>query len=152
MTTPISSRRESSDDTIDAAAALLLSDLPVSGIAQPNDAPDDLSKIRTIRHYLYNRRVRQKGDDDPFQRHPAWDMLLDLFASQTDEREASCFGLCVATVLPRDEAQMWLDAFAQAGIIEFYADTVIARQQNTRFTPSGLTRMDLWIARTMGRS
>ena len=79
-------------------------------------------------------------------------MLLDLFASQADERESSCFSLCVATALPRDEAQSWLDAFARAGIIEFYTDAAIARQQNTRFTPSGLARMDHWIAMTMGET
>ena len=65
--TPISSCRQSSDDTdIDAAAARLLSDLPAIGFTRHTDAPDDLAKIRTIRHYLYLRRGGPPGADESF--------------------------------------------------------------------------------------
>ena len=66
--------------------------------------------------YAYRRRREQLLQLDMFG-EPAWDMLLDLFASQEEGRRVDVSGLCLAALVPQTTALRWITMMVDRGIL-----------------------------------
>jgi hypothetical protein len=75
-----------------------------------------------IRAVIRSRRMRAQFFEGELFADPAWDMLLDLFASELERRRVSVSSLCIAAAVPPTTALRWIGTLHDAGLFERHAD------------------------------
>ncbi|OAN64827.1 winged helix DNA-binding protein [Sphingomonas sp. TDK1] len=75
-----------------------------------------------IRRVIRARRLRSDFFQGDLFADPAWDMLLDLFASELEYRKVSVSSLCIAAAVPPTTALRWIGTLHEAGLFERHAD------------------------------
>jgi hypothetical protein len=83
--------------------------------------PVDISAAE-IRRVIRARRMRAEFFAGDLFADPAWDMLLDLFASELERRPVSVSSLCIAAAVPPTTALRWIGTLNEAGLFERRAD------------------------------
>ncbi|WP_428332574.1 MarR family transcriptional regulator [Novosphingobium sp.] len=88
------------------------------------------------------RRERDKKLHMPglFQ-DPAWDILLDLFVSHTQNKYISVMSAGLAGQVPASTALRWVWALEEAKLVTREVDKKDKRRSFVFFTPEGLTYM-----------
>jgi DNA-binding MarR family transcriptional regulator len=76
---------------------------------------------------------------------PAWDILLDLYASEVEGRQVSISSACVASSVPATTALRWLNTLADSGLVARAPDGSDARRSNLELTPLGRSSLRRWI-------
>jgi hypothetical protein len=69
-----------------------------------------------VRRIIRSRQARAKHFDAQLFADPAWDMLLDLTASRTEEARVSVTSLCIASGVPATTALRWISLMVSRGI------------------------------------
>lgn len=110
----------------------------------PDGAED--ANPREIRTAIRARRMRAQYFDAELFADPAWDMLLDLYASALERRQVSVSSLCIAAAVPPTTALRWISTLNEAGLFERNADPSDRRRAYIALSPKGLAGMRAYVA------
>jgi len=84
---------------------------PPAERAMPIDPQD-------IRKAVRARRLREQFFAAALLEDPGWDMLLDLFAAELEDRAVSVSSLCIAAAVAPTTALRWIGKMSEAGLFE----------------------------------
>ena len=74
--------------------------------------------LREVRRAIRSRRLRVQFFAAPLIEDPGWDMLLDLFAAELEDRGVSVSSLCIAAAVAPTTALRWIGKMTEAGLFE----------------------------------
>lgn len=102
----------------------------------------------TARHIYRTRRMRARvfGDDGLFG-EPAWDILLDLYLAEAEDKRLSVTAACIGSAVPASTALRWIVVLEDRGLVARQGDPRDARRIFLHLTPKGRERMDACMAR-----
>jgi DNA-binding MarR family transcriptional regulator len=89
------------------------------------DANREAMQIRGI---IRARRLRDQYFGSTLFADPAWDMLLDLAASQIEHRSVAVSSLCIASAVPATTALRWIKQLTDGGLFRRVADPLDGRR------------------------
>ncbi|HWU04181.1 MAG TPA: MarR family winged helix-turn-helix transcriptional regulator [Novosphingobium sp.] len=94
-----------------------------------------------------NRRRRGQifGDDDLFG-EPAWDMLLDLYVAEKNQKRIAVTSACIGAAVPPTTALRWIRILEDKQLILREVDKDDARRTFVRLSPLGCERMEAYFA------
>ncbi len=97
------------------------------------------------------RRKRAKifGDSELFG-EPAWDILLDLYIAQADDKPVSVSSACIGSAAPPTTGLRWLGVLADQGLLEREHDPHDQRRVLVRLTDKALRAMDRYFSCSAG--
>lgn len=107
---------------------------------QAADPAPDVSATE-IRAVIRARRLRGQFFEGELFADPAWDMLLDLFASELERRRVSVSSLCIAAAVPPTTALRWIGTMHDAGLFERHADPSDRRRAYIALSDKGMSGM-----------
>ena len=105
-----------------------------------------MSRAPAIRAYLRARRQRERIIGPGLFADPAWDMLLDLYASALEQQPVSVSSLCLASAVPATTALRQLDALRVAGLVRRRPDPADRRRAFVRLDEAGWRRLNDYFA------
>lgn len=110
------------------------------GTPAPISFPD--GKARGIREMIWRRRRRESHFPADLFADPAWDMLLDLYASHYERKTVSVSSLCIAAAVPATTALRWIKTMAEEGYFTRAEDPDDGRRIYITLSDDGRERMD----------
>jgi len=87
------------------------------------------------------RRSRHCFLDEDLFAEPAWDILLDLFASDVEGRKISVTSSCVASGVPRSTAMRYLVELEERGLVRRNCSEVDGRVHYLSLTEHGTAKV-----------
>jgi len=75
-----------------------------------------------IRKAIRSRRLREQFFAPALLEDPGWDMLLDLFAAELEDRAVSVSSLCIAAAVAPTTALRWIGKMSDCGLFQRRAD------------------------------
>lgn len=85
-------------------------------------------------------RARAFGDESLFG-EPAWDLMLDLFIAESEEKPLSVTAACIGAAVPTSTALRWIVILEARGLVRRENDPTDARRVFLHLTPHGHTTM-----------
>lgn len=89
---------------------------------------------------LRRKRAAIFGNPDIFG-EPAWDILLDLFIAQGEDKTVSVSSACIGSAAPATTGLRWLAVLADEGLVVRENDPEDHRRVLVRLTPAGTAAM-----------
>jgi len=89
-----------------------------TGYAAETDRPARPIDPHEVRRAIRSRRLREQFFPSPLIEDPGWDMLLDLFAAELEDRGVSVSSLCIAAAVAPTTALRWIGKMTEAGLFE----------------------------------
>lgn len=77
---------------------------------------------------------------------PAWDMLLDLYSAEIDQRRIAVGSLCIGARVPATTALRWIDVLLRHGLIEKRTDPLDRRRVFVSLTRQASAAMGAYFA------
>jgi DNA-binding MarR family transcriptional regulator len=99
-------------------------------------------KAQQVRSTIKSRRMRNEVFGDNLFGEPAWDMLLDLYASHLEQKRVSVSSLQIASAVPGTTALRWMTRLESKGLIMRHADPFDARRVFVELSVDGLQLME----------
>jgi hypothetical protein len=118
-------------------------------IAEPAADPERQAQLTTRAKRLYadrRRRDRVFGSNARHFQEPAWDMLLDLFVAQAEDKPVSISSACVAACVPPTTGLRWIGFLKDAGMVQENADERDRRRRFVSLTPAMLSMMTHYLS------
>ena len=106
----------------------------------------------TVRYVLKAREARRLFFNKELFCDPAWDMLLDLYACDLEERRVTVGSLCVASAAPATTALRWIKKLQDEGLIRRENDPFDYRRVYLELTPQARQAMNNYFAAFRGES
>lgn len=103
------------------------------------------ASAQEIRAVIRSRRMRAQFFTGELFADPAWDMLLDLFASELERRRVSVSSLCIAAAVPPTTALRWIGTLHDAGLFERHADPSDRRRAYIALSQKALEGMRSYV-------
>lgn len=100
---------------------------PESGYRGPEPEGPEVNPAE-IRAVIRARRLRGRFFTPELFADPAWDMLLDLFAAELEQRRVSVSSLCIAAAVPPTTALRWIGTMHEEGLFRREADPIDRRR------------------------
>lgn len=94
-----------------------------------------------VRQIMRARRARGRFFDSSLFADPAWDMLLELFASGLSGRRVSVTGVSAASAVPGTTALRWISSLEQHGLITRQEDPLDRRRYYLSLSPEAHSTM-----------
>ncbi len=91
------------------------------------------------------KRVAIFGDPELFG-EPGWDILLDLYIAQIEEKPVSVSSACIGSASPPTTGLRWLGVLADQKLVEREHDPDDQRRVLVRLSEKGLSAMDAYFA------
>lgn len=82
-----------------------------------------------VRRFMEMRTLRSQFFDGALFADPAWDILLDLYASLLDGQAISVSSLCIAANVPPTTALRWINLMTEKALLERRADEQDGRRK-----------------------
>lgn len=98
-----------------------------------------------LRRYLSARRLRDTLFPHDLFADPAWDILLDLFASELEGKHVSVSSACIASGVPSPTALRWLHRLEELGLIKREPDGADDRRAALTLTSAGREPLARWL-------
>jgi len=122
---------------------------PVNGlrpvpVARPSDTPEGVVAVATRLYAL--RRQRDQTLGVSLFSEPAWDILLDLFISDYDDRQLSVSAVCIGARAPSATALRYLSLLQESELVERVRDVTDGRRSHVKLTILGRRRMTNLLA------
>jgi len=95
------------------------------------------------------KRTTLFGDPELFG-EPAWDILLDLYVAQVENKTVSVSSACIGSASPPTTGLRWLGVLADQGLLEREHDPQDQRRVLVRLTEKALDAMDDYFAGSAG--
>lgn len=83
---------------------------------EPDQRTIQRQRAKAVRRMLRQRRMREQFFPADLFADPAWDMLLDLYASRLERQPVSVSSLCIAAAVPATTALRWIKTLTDAGL------------------------------------
>ncbi|MBO9498441.1 MAG: hypothetical protein J7496_10450 [Novosphingobium sp.] len=100
---------------------------------------------------LRQRRARDRYFGSTLFGEPAWDIMLELMIARIDGREMRVSELALASYAPDMATRQYIDALAEAKLIDLYEDTVAQDDCFLTLSSEAARRMaELYRARSRG--
>ncbi|MCY1672268.1 winged helix DNA-binding protein [Novosphingobium sp. SL115] len=114
-----------------------------SSIISPHKSCNSDYDLGIFAKKLYlSRRDRESNFPSPGMFHdPAWDILLDMFISYSENKFISVTDATLAGQVPATTALRWLWSLEKAGMIERKPDNSDKRRSFVTLTEAGLSHM-----------
>lgn len=109
------------------------------------------SDALTVRSMIAARRRRSRFFSSELFADPAWDILLDLFHSELEQRRTTVSSLCVAACVPATTALRWIKTLTDAGLLSRRADPFDGRRIYVELTGKASQAMQAFISETGAR-
>lgn len=114
----------------------------------PDPEPHSPASLSRFARKLYrDRRLRDGSFPAGMFGEPAWDILLDLFASAEEGRDVSVSSACVAAAVPPTTALRYLQIMERQALIERQPSTADARVCYLRLSAETRERLALMLRR-----
>jgi len=97
--------------------------------------------LRAVHQILRKRRSRLEVIGADLLGEPAWDMLLELYALEIEQRRISVSKLCLASGVPPTTALRWVDKLQESGLVTRKEDPFDARRTWVGLSDDGNRRM-----------
>ena len=94
-----------------------------------------------VRRYIRWRTKRSSVLEAKFLADPAWDILLELFASFLAQRRVSVTNLCGAVGVPATTALRWIKVLETEGLLMRADDPLDGRRSFIALSAAGETKM-----------
>ncbi len=104
-------------------------------------AVTDTMLVGAARRLYELRKVRDALLGDALFSEPAWDILLDLFISEHEQRRLSVSAVCIGARAPSATALRYLAMLQDADLVERIRDACDGRRSHVQLTPLGRLRM-----------
>ena len=101
---------------------------------------------RIVRDIIRRRQARGRFFDPDLFADPAWDILLDLTASDAERVRVSVTSLCIASGVPATTALRWIRHLTAAGLLMRVEDTADKRRVFISLTDKGRGAMARYFA------
>lgn len=96
-----------------------------------------------------NEYARRRQRDAIFRpgifAEPAWDMLLDLYVQQYQQRPVSIHSLCIAAAVPPTTALRWIGRLVEAGLMQRKPSQRDNRVVHVALTEDGRAAMERYL-------
>jgi len=103
-------------------------------------------KAQQVRSTIKSRRLRNDVFGENLFGEPAWDMLLDLYASHLEQKRVSVSSLQIASAVPGTTALRWMTRLETKGLIMRHSDPFDARRVFVELSAEGLQLMErYWV-------
>ena len=102
----------------------------------------DLKKVRQL---LKARRLREQMLGSELFADPAWDLLLEAYASSLEQRRLSVSSLCGALPVPATTALRWIKKLEEDGWLRRQADPLDGRRYWMQLTERGSERLERYF-------
>ena len=109
--------------------------------------PDAAYLARVAREVYKRRRERDKVFEEGLFGEPAWDILLDLFASEHEGKTVRVKSACIAAAVPPSTALRTIKHLYQAGLVLRVPDPQDRRAVYLRMSLQGAHVMQQALAR-----
>lgn len=107
------------------------------------------AEMARIAYAKRRKRTTIFGDPELFG-EPAWDILLDLYIAQVEEKSVSVSSACIGSASPPTTGLRWLGVLADQGLLEREHDPQDQRRVLVRLTEKALDMMDDYFAGSAG--
>jgi DNA-binding MarR family transcriptional regulator len=97
--------------------------------------------VDVARNQYRGRRVRERYFDKKIFGEPAWDMLLELYASEINEEKISTSNLILSSSSPSSTALRWIKHLEDHGMVVKKSSPIDGRVQYQRITATGFESM-----------
>lgn len=101
-----------------------------------------LETAELVRQYYALRRVREREFGAELFSDPAWDVLLDLYLSESDGKKISVSSACIAAAAPATTALRWIDILCRKGYVIRRADLHDRRRTHLELAPGVASKID----------
>ena len=98
-----------------------------------------------VRSVLRSRNLRQRYFEPRFCRDPAWDMLLELFATWLASAPVTVSSLCLVAPASATTALRWISAFEDAGLVLRHPDLGDRRKVYLSLSDEAAGAMDAYF-------
>lgn len=120
---------------------------PREVLAPPQPAtPQGLPEAKLVRKIIRQRQLRARFLDAELFADPAWDMLLDLAASQVEGKRVSVTSLCIASGVPPTTALRWIGQLVEAGLFMRVCDDSDRRRAFIELTEKAAEALGRYFA------
>lgn len=127
-----------------------LSDLDkLSGAGKGSEPKEIAGRVTEamVRSILSERRSRSEFFKDDLFADPAWDMLLELYASELAQHRISVSRLCEGAAVPPTTALRWIKRLEDEGLLVREGDPLDARRVHVRLSTDASSRMSAYFQR-----
>jgi DNA-binding MarR family transcriptional regulator len=107
--------------------------------------PSFASRVRSI---LKARRAREALIGRNLFADPAWDILLELYATEIEQRRVATSDLSVASAVPLTTVLRWIDRLENTGLITRRQDALDRRRVWIALSPVGCDKMKSYFVAT----
>lgn len=136
---------------VDAIREEALAQAGSIGVCQPTERI--VTEAAKALYSARRRRARHFSDLSAMFEEPAWDILLDLFISERENRDVSVSSACLAAFVPPTTALRWVGVLEQHGALQREPDPCDRRRINLRLTDQTRSAMyDYIIEVVIGRT
>ncbi|RYD27394.1 MAG: transcriptional regulator [Lysobacteraceae bacterium] len=104
-------------------------------------AISDTALVDAARRLYDLRKVRDAMLGNALFSEPAWDILLDLFISEHEQRRLSVSAVCIGARAPSATALRYLTMLQDADLVERIRDARDGRRSHVQLTALGHLRM-----------
>ncbi len=129
-----------------ATTKAALASAPISNARPPGEAPalpPDPERVKTV---IRARQRRERFFQARLFSDPAWDMLLDLFVAQLEQRRVTVSSLCIAAAVPSTTGLRWIHLMETAGFFQRERDERDRRRVYITLTPAAIDAMNGYFA------
>jgi DNA-binding MarR family transcriptional regulator len=107
--------------------------------------PPNRPNEHSVRAILKARRDREKYFSADLFADPAWDMLLELYATALGQRRISVSSLCMGSGVPATTALRWITALEKRQLIIRRDDPLDGRRVFVELSQGGLNAMHAYF-------
>jgi DNA-binding MarR family transcriptional regulator len=98
-----------------------------------------------VRAILRARRAREELIGADLFADPAWDMLLDLYAADLEQRKVSTSELCIAAAVPATTALRWIEKLVQMNMVTREDDHLDGRRTWVALSRAARLKMESYF-------
>ncbi|WP_404335543.1 MarR family transcriptional regulator [Sphingomonas sp. MMS12-HWE2-04] len=113
-------------------------------------APNHGTLIALAKHYLAQRRQRDRYFPGTLFADPAWDVLLDLYVAGLENRRVSVSNVCLAAAVPTTTALRWIGLLEEEGLVQRFDDPGDRRRAYLQLAPHASNSVRDWLLNTFG--
>lgn len=106
---------------------------------RPGDAVISAAEVKAL---VKDRRERDEYFDAYLFADPAWDMLLELFQAQLEQRRVATTNLCDSAAVPHATALRWITTLKQEDLIVCEGDRLDGRRKFVSLSAKGEKSMN----------
>lgn len=114
--------------------------------------PDCARRVEAVKGAIASRRKRSRFFSAALFADPAWDILLELYLGELEQRRIAVSNLCLAAKVPTSTAMRWIAALVDRGIILRRPDQLDRRRVYVELTQETSDAMRAYFGVTDGLS